>query len=421
MTSYSAAALPGWLRPVWSFRAGAVVACTLTTAIGLTPTVHTVFGSFLVPIATDFGWPRATVSFALVLVAITHAFSSLAIGRMADLYGCRRVMIPGLVLFAAAVAALGLNQGVRWQFYGLYAFIGIVGSVAGQVLMTKLVAGWFDRSRGLFLGIVGGIGNGAGATAMPFYVQYLIQDQGWRAGYFGVGAAIAILSIPAVLFLLRDPPRQAPGQQDGEATDHADEAGTPWRAALRTPTFWLILVAIGAGAGGMTGAFTHVVPIMLDKGFALGPATKVLSLFAFVTVAWQITIGAMLDRFPIPRLAAPFFLIAAIGTVVMQESALYPSLLFSAALLGIGLGTAYGVLPYFLSRYFGLRDYGTISGFIYGVVTLVQGFTPFLMDAVFDEMGSYRWAMVGVAASLFLSSVLVLRLRPFPFMQKESV
>jgi MFS family permease len=81
--------------------------------------------------------------------------------------------------------------------------------------------------------------------------------------------------------------------------------------------------------------------------------------------------------------------------------------------MGLGLGTEYGVLPYFLSRYFGVRHYGAISGTIYAVIVLAQGLTPFLMDLSFDHTGSYRSSMVVIGAGLIASALLILRLRPF--------
>ena len=81
--------------------------------------------------------------------------------------------------------------------------------------------------------------------------------------------------------------------------------------------------------------------------------------------------------------------------------------------MGLGLGTEYGVLPYFLSRYYGLRHYGAISGAVYGVIVLIQGVTPFLMDLVFDLTGSYRGAIIAICFGLAAGALLILRLPRF--------
>ena len=70
-------------------------------------------------------------------------------------------------------------------------------------------------------------------------------------------------------------------------------------------------------------------------------------------------------------------------------------------------------MPYFVSRYFGLRHYGAISGMIYGVVVLAQGVTPFLMDLDFDLNGNYRIAIITVCVAMLISAYLLTRLGPF--------
>jgi hypothetical protein len=74
------------------------------------------------------------------------------------------------------------------------------------------------------------------------------------------------------------------------------------------------------------------------------------------------------------------------------------------------MGAEYGALPYFISRYFGLRCYGSIAGALYAVVLLAQGVTPALMDIGYDRSGSYDQAALTIAIALaigmgFLSSL----------------
>jgi MFS family permease len=122
-----------------------------------------------------------------------------------------------------------------------------------------------------------------------------------------------------------------------------------------------------------------------------------------------------MDRIPKPWIAVPFYVSAIAGLIVLQYSSDYSLLLFAGALLGIGLGTEYGVLPYFLSRYFGVKHYGAISGVIYSVVVFTQGLTPFLMALVFDSTGSYDMALMVIGAGLLFGAVLILMLKPFQY------
>ena len=390
--------------------AGVVFACTVGNAVSVTPMVYTVFGLFLIPISTEFGWSRAAVSFVLFIIAVAGAVSYPIVGRLIDRYGARPVILTGNVLFAASVASVSLVEASRFQFYFVYALIGISAAIPSSVMFTKVIAGWFDARRGLFLGIAGGLGNGVGAALSPLFVFVLISSYGWRAGFQGIGAAIILVGFPVLYLLLRDPPRDV----SRSATEHLEKtAGLTLAEALKTPTFWIILAAIALGAGCMTAIFAHVVPMLLDRGIPAGQATTVLAMFSLVTAGWQIGMGYMLDRIPRPWIAAPFYLLALTGLVLLESTSSYPLLLLSAVLMGLGLGTEYGILPYFLSRYFGTRHYGAISGSMYGVIVLTQGLTPFLMDLVFDITGTYDPAIIAICIGLAAGAVLITRLLPF--------
>ncbi len=397
-------------KPSLSRPAGVVVACTVGNAVSVTPMVYTVFGLFLIPIATEFDWSRAAVSFVLFIIAVAGAISYPIVGRLIDRYGARPVILTGNVLFAASVASVSLVEASRFQFYTAYALIGISAAIPSSVMFTKVIAGWFDERRGLFLGIVGGLGNGVGAALSPLFVFALISSYGWRAGFQGIGAAVILIGFPVLYLLLRDPPRDTV-RSEREALEKTQ--GLTLAEALKTSTFWIIMAAIALGAGCMTAIFAHVVPMLLDRGVPAGQATTVLATFSLVTAAWQIGMGYMLDRIPRPWIAAPFYLLALCGLILLESTSSYPLLLLSGVLMGLGLGTEYGVLPYFLSRYFGTRHYGAISGSMYGVIVLTQGLTPFLMDLVFDITGTYDPAIIVICIGLVLGAILITRLLPF--------
>ena len=430
---------------------GVVAACTVGNAVSVTPMVYTVFGLFLIPLTTEFGWSRAGVSFVLTIIAIASALGYPVIGRMIDRHGARRIILAGNVLFAASIASVSLIGGNLMHLYIAYALIGLTAAVPSSAMFTKVIASWFDQNRGLFLGIVGGLGNGTGAALSPVLAHLLISTFGWRGAFQGIALTVLLVGFPVLFLLLWDPPRAAqpkrgqpisqppalpassgnkapigavtPSGPDAEksadpvgASDPA--AGMTLAEARRTGTFWIILVAIALGAGCMTAVFAHVVPMLEDRGLPRAQATTVLATFSMVTAGWQIGVGYLLDRVPRPWIAAPFYLVAIGGLVLLESTSSFPLLLLAGLLLGFGLGTEYGVLPYFISRYFGVEHYGAITGTAYAVVVLTQGITPFLMALVFDRTGSYDLATGAIGFGLLLGAVLILRLKPFTYIPR---
>jgi MFS family permease len=368
--------------------------------------VYTVFGLFLIPISAEFGWPRSAVSLVLLVLAIAGAISYPIVGRVIDRYGARRVLLGGNLLFAMSVALVSVTSANKAHFYLTYVLLGITAAIPSTVMYTKVIAAWFDRNRGFALGFAGGFGNGIGAAIAPVFVAMLLAKYGWRGAHLGIALAIVAIGFPVLFVLLRDAPSQRKAGTDAAV-------GMTLAEARRTKPFWIILIAVALGAGCMTAVFAHVVPMLVDRNISMQRAVSVLVTFSLVTALWQVGVGYTLDRFPRPWIAAPFYVSAIIGLILLETSSSYSWLLLAGALMGLGLGTEYGVLPYFLSRYFGVRHYGAISGTVYGVIFLTQGVTPFLMDLNFDSSGNYRIAVVVICVAMLAGAFLLTRLQPF--------
>lgn len=402
--------------PCRGSRAGVLVAATTGNALATTATVHAVFGTFLIPLSTEFGWSRASISTVLAIFAIASAIVYPLAGRYADAHGARRMVLTGNVLFALSVAALALTDGNIALFYATFLAIGIFGGLPSTSIFSKLVAEWFRGKPGTALGVSAGLGNGIGSVVMPILAAVLVSTLGWRMGYLGIAAMILCIGFPVFFLLLRDAPGF--GQSDAQAAvptaaeqaePHVD--GMTLRDAARLPRFWLVLVAIASGAGVTTAILSHVVPILLDRGFALATGTAVVSVFALVGSLWQIATGRILDIARGPRVVVPMVALAIPGLLLLEFGGTQATVLLAGVLLGIALGTQFGSLPYLIARYFGLRHFGGILGIMYSAVIAAQGTTPVLLDAAFDTWGSYRFAIVA-AALVLVSGCLLLMLLP---------
>jgi MFS family permease len=394
--------------PAFGFGAqGAVVAaCTVGNFVSATPMVNSVFGVFLLPLSKAFGWPRAEVSGVLALIAVIGALAYPIVGRIADRYGARRTILIGNLLFAASIAALALANGRPVQVYFLFALVGVAAAIPSTVLYGKVVAGWFAARRGLMLGVTAGLGNGVGATVMPGVAAILIGLWGWRGAYLGLGLIVAALGFPILFLALREAPKATAAREDFGVI----HGGVTSSEARRDPVFVMLAVAIALGAGSLTALFTHVVALLLDRHIPITVATGVIMAFALSGTGWQLAFGYLLDRASTPKIAAPFFLISILGVALIALASAPSLLLVGGLLVGLGLGAEYGLMPYALARYFGLRAYGETYGLIYGLIVLTMGVTPMLMDLVFDRTGAYAIALAAIGVSLALSAGLILLL-----------
>jgi MFS family permease len=392
---------------------GTVVACAVGNMVSSTPMVNATFGLFLIPVTDTFGWPRATFTGTLALISVIGFFAYPLFGRLADRIGARPVILVGNLAFAAAMAAMALTNGAAPQLYALVAVLGITAAAPSTVLLSKIVSSWFFRKRGLYLGLTAGLGNGFGCTIAPMIGAALMARYGWRGTYVGLAVIIAGVGFPLLWALAREAPAfAAPRSASGEEAGLFGLTGSQARGGA---TFWVILAAISLGAGSLTAVFTHVIPMLTDHGVSGGMAALTLAAWAFSNTVWQIILGRFLDRSASPRLAAPMVLVALVGLYVMSHATSPALLILGGLLTGVGSGTEYGLLPYFIPRYFGFRAYGEIYGGIYGVIMLTSGFTPFFMDLVFDHTRSYDGALYGIGAALVVCAVLIARLPRYAF------
>ena len=156
--------------------------CSLGTLL-----VYT-FGVFAKPLAAAFHSSRGAIALAVSLLNVVIAIGAPGAGWFVDRYGGRRVITMSVVGLAACLAAMAFVQPPLWHLYALYAAAALVGLGAAPVAYGRVIANWFDRKRGLALGVAGA-GIGLGAFLAPSLAQFFVDRSGWRSAYVALGAA----------------------------------------------------------------------------------------------------------------------------------------------------------------------------------------------------------------------------------------
>ncbi len=387
-----------------------IIGATLGNLFCVTPTVTAVFGLFLVPISEEFGWSRVQVAGAFTALSLANAVMFPIAGRLADRFGPRPLMVTGYFLLGLSILGLARLPPNPWLFYGLFALTGMIGAFPSNMLICKLLSEWFDTGRGFWMGLTGGVGNGVGATVMPMLAVSLMAAHGWRGAFTGIGLMVLLLGLPLAWLTLRPPPTR----QAGPIIDEKALSGVSLGQALRSPRFWVIFSAVPVGGGCLTAVFANVAPILTDHKLSGGSVTLVIAAFALTCTLWEPLVGFLLDRSIRPRVVAPFYLCAAFGLVILVNARSLPALIAGGIMTGIGLGSEFSVLPYVLSRYFGLRSMGAITGIAFAGVLTSTALAPIALNLAFDRLGSYALAVYAVSALLVYAAVVFVLLKPYP-------
>jgi MFS family permease len=390
-----------------------IVVASVLGLLGCGGTTVFMFSVFLKPLAAEFGWSRGAISAALGLSSLAGAISSPFVGGLMDRYGIRPVLIPAIVLFSLATASLGLLQNSILMLYAIFVIIGIIGAAQSPLAYSKTVTGWFDEHRGLALGI-SNIGSGLNAALAPTVAQLLTDAYGWRAGYFGIGAACFIVAFPAVVFLLREPPTSAKSRAASPVPE-SELPGETIGEALRSRRFWILMAILFLVTAPVQGLLSHAVALLSDRGMAADVAVTALAGVGMITIVSGLAVGFCLDRFFGPYVGAAFFAVSLVGMGLIASNAPLPWPFIGVLACGVIIGVELDLIGYYVGRYFGIRSYGAIYGCVFPVLPISVGVGTGAMGATFDVVHSYTPMLIVFTGMLLVATVLTLMLGEYPY------
>jgi MFS family permease len=328
-----------------------------------------------------------------------------------DHWGIRRVALPGLVIYTALTALLGLSPRVFWVFTLMFALAEAASAIQTPLGYAKAIAAWFDLRRGLALGIAMS-GVGLGGFVIPQLANLLIGTVGWRGAYVILAALTFVIAFPAVALWIREP---RPGEGEHRAAVNANELrGLTTRQAARQSRFWILGAAFFLVAVAINGTVAHVVPLLTDRGLSAGAAAEILGVFGLATLCGRLLAGWLVDRIFAPYVASIFFLAPIAGLAFLAGGVgVLPAI--GVVLMGLGLGTEIDLIAFLVSRYFGQRAFGELYGYFFMVFGIGSSLGRMLFGLVFDMAGSYTPALIGAGAVLVVAVALVNRLGAYAY------
>jgi MFS family permease len=390
------------------------VSCSIGIMLASGTAIIGTFGIFMLPILREFHWGRAQISGVVMTMSCTTALLAPLLGKLQDRWGVRRILLPGIVLYAASVMLLSTARGAIAQFYLLFFFVGVAATLISIVPYTKVISEWFHRTRGIVLALVGA-GVSVGASLLPQLARVFIGHFGWRGAYVGIGLLIICVNLPVQsLFLTESPGKNIALPNDLRKNEiSSDLWGMTAPEIRKSRTYWTLIASVFLTTFVVGGVLAHLVPMMVDRGIRSVEATNALTLYILGGIAGRLTMGRLLDRFSSPRVVFPFYLIAIAGLIVLYTAKDARVLALSGALIGVCSGAEAEFGPYLHSRYFGLRAFAETYGLQFMFLAVANGLGPVAMGAVYDFSGSY-WKMIFVQILLLaVAAGLLLSLRPY--------
>jgi MFS family permease len=379
------------------------------------------FSVFFKPLVVDFHTSRANVSLAFSLFNLVGALSIPCTGMVIDRFGAKRVILAFTLLYGLVLCSAPWVGGSLWQLYLFFTMLGFaMASGPAPVPYGVVISHWFNRHRGLALAL-SMMGIGIGSVVVPILAQRLITLFGWRTAFAIFGGAVLLLPLPVVAALLQNGPEQRGLRPDGEEKDRLsslplqDKPGLRWRDVWHSPTFWVLICIFSLTGASVHGAVLHVSAILTDRGMTSERAAMATSLVGAAVIIGRLGSGYLLDRLFAPRVAILFYSATALGIAMLCAGINGNLALVASFLAGLGMGAEVESMGYMISRYFGLKAFGTAYGFAFGAFMISGAAGVLLMGAGYDRFHSYTVPLASLFVAMVLALILLARLGSYRY------
>ena len=358
----------------------------LTTALALmTLGCSAMYAGVMVlePLALELGTGRGNSSLIYGSFMIGFALGGVFMGRLADRMG---IMIPALIGSLALPAGFYLAAHASSILEICLAFSLLCGFLGSSFSMAPLIADishWFNRRRGLAVGIAFSGSYVAGAIWPPI-LQRMFDAQGWRESF--IDLALLTLIFMALLSLLLYP--RPPTNEQLPTTGSANSNLT--NSAISAGTLQSLICLAGFGCCvAMAMPQIHIVPYVMDLGHPAIRGAEMLGLMLGFGVISRVGSGWLSDR--IGGLAT-LLLGSALQLVVLIAFLTGNSLVFLYGIsIAFGLSQG-GIVPSYtiiLRAFFPPKQAGwrISTSFLFTVAGMAFG--GWIAGALYDLTGSY--------------------------------
>jgi MFS family permease len=352
------------------------------------------FGVFITPMAEDMGWSHSALSFSYALSAMVTGIGVLIVGSFLHSHSVRLIFFLSTLVHCFGIYMTSTATTIE-AFYFWYGVVASAGRSAFFLSTTTLITRWFEKRRGLVMGIMMS-GNGVGPFIFSPVITWMIFMWSWQTAYIVLSFLMTVF-LSLASFLIRNHPYEMGSLPYGGSPDTTpvqprpmshgvsqpvQKRGSLWGDVLRMEGFWSL------GFINFFCCMCHSIPLVHVVGFALSAGLSaftsswVLAIMSISSVIGRIYWGMFADRH-----GARFALMITLfmqGSLILWLVKTQDSVVFFMYAIVWGFG--YGGVG---------TQYGIVSREVFGARLFGPGYA-----------GQNAFAMVGMAAGGFLGGYL---------------
>ena len=380
--------------------------------------IFTSYSLIAAPLKAEFEPSNMVLMLGITVVTLMSGILSPALGKAVDRKSIRNLMVLGASLLSAGFLLLSFVTSMV-QAVVVYALCMSASTVLlGPMTSAALLARWFNRRRGLAMGLASS-GGAFGGLLLPPLLQALIDGFEWRAALQIYAVLALLVAVPLILILVKDRP-SADESHVENITETASEGNALSRGAasqgpfLKDPRFWLIALIMGSLFGGGVGLISNMVQLAGTKGVEPSQTALLLSISSAATFGAKLVWSTIIDRLKLTLALAAMLVIQGIAVAVFVISGNFIGLVAAIVTAGLAAG---GVVPAWsltLSRLYGAARLGQAMGMMTFLIMPWTMLSPPLFGWAYDVSGTYNVGLLAYLALLAMVLVGLTQLRIQP-------
>ncbi|MFO7944786.1 MAG: MFS transporter [Anaerolineales bacterium] len=372
---------------------------------------------FTKPLRETLGLSQTTLSLAYMVGTLASASLLTYAGHFYDRFGARVTSIAASIGMGLVLLYLSQAKGISnaaSQLLSLQSspYMPLVVLVLGFFLLrffgqsmltmasSNMIMKWFKAHRGLAGGIMN-VFTPLGFSLAPQIFNHMNENKGWSKTWMLTALAVGLgFTLFAAVFY-RDNPEDCGLQPDGKTRANAKETLNGWDGGIftlpearQTFSFWVFNLALALNALYITAITFHIESIFEQAGRTGAAAFRIFLPISFTSVALGLIVGWFSDytklKFLLMTMTAGM-LASMLGILFLRSN-------FGYILIIIGNGVSQALFGLLLSitwpRFFGKKHLGAISGFQRTWMVSFSSLGPHLFSLSFENLGSYRLAVL---------------------------
>ena len=382
---------------------------TITINSGMSASITSIFDTFLKDTFQIDNKHLHLLKWRDAISDLSAAIFVFLAGVMIDRLGPKRVILFCTIILCLAYFLYSKTTNI-YQVYGVHILLAVALVTSGSIPNIILVSSWFQRNRGLALGIIltGTSLGGFIATKSPLLAY--IESNGWRAAMQLLAVLPFLLAILVILVMRNKPTSNGETKENSTPTRQGSQSadGMEFSAAIRTPLFILLCLCSFCVFYSIVAMIKNTVLYVTEAGYPLTMAVNWLGTYFLFSIIGKFIFSFIADYVSAFYMYALCCILMFVGSLGFSFASV-AQLDYLMPVMAMGWGGIYSIGNLLIMRNFGTRAAGKINGTISIVQSAGLALGPILTAYLHDAF-SYATGFKVVSILLLLACILSTRL-----------